>query len=155
MEKKTKISRWTKVICVMFALITGLTPMIAFANSEFSVSPMSQKIVLNPGEQYSGTFDIVNPSSNDHDFSYQLTVEPYFVDEAGNAVFENNGDYNQIVNWITLKNDKGTIRPNSTASVEFDIAVPQNAPAGGRLCFTWLHHMIYCIYIVQIHGTYI
>ena len=38
----------------------------------FSVSPMKQEIVLNPGDSYRGTFTVSNPASSPNDFSYTV-----------------------------------------------------------------------------------
>ena len=102
------------------------------AVSEFSVSPMKQKIVLNPGETYYGSFDVVNPSSNTDTLYYALDVRPFYIGDDSTVVFENNGDYNQIVDWIVLESEHGSIAPNSTKTIYFSIDVPETAPAGGQ-----------------------
>ena len=40
----------------------------------FSVSPMKQEIVLNPGDSYRGTFTVSNPASSPNDFSFVFSV---------------------------------------------------------------------------------
>ena len=100
--------------------------------SSFSVSPMFQNVSLVPGETYYGTFKITNPNTNTTDFYYVLSVQPFFHNEANEAVFENNDDYNQIVNWINLEQDSGVIKANSTEEVKFSINVPEDVPAGGQ-----------------------
>ena len=132
MNLKFKITKWITITSCLVISILGLMPNNVFADSEFSVSPMTQKIILTPGENYRGTFEIVNPISNNHTFYYKTSVEPFFVDENHDAIFENNGDYNQIVNWITLDSEIGEVEPNHTVPVNFTIDVPENAPAGGQ-----------------------
>lgn len=127
-----KIKKIIMAVAVAIVGGIGLIPQAAFADMEFSVTPMRQKIVLMPGEKYEGTFGIVNPSSNTSDFYYKLSVEPFYVDENYQPVYENNGDYNQIVDWITLDSETGVIKPNSTKYVNFIVDVPSNAPAGGQ-----------------------
>lgn len=127
-----------KILKTMILAIATVVPMVtfvaqpAFADSEFSVSPMRQKIVLTPGENFQGSFEIVNPVSSQNIFNYKLGIKPFYVDEKDSVVFENNGDYNQIVEWITFANDTGSIEPNSTKTVYFNISVPEDAPAGGQ-----------------------
>lgn len=104
----------------------------AFADGRFTVSPMNQKIVLTPGETYKGSFKIANPGSSTTDFSYQATVKPFYVDEDYSPVYENNGDYTQIVDWVKIEEPKGTISPNNVKEFYFSINVPKNAPAGGQ-----------------------
>lgn len=129
---KVKTKWWMVVISCLAVLSVNLMSDAVFADSQFSVSPMTQKIILSPGEQYRGSFEVVNPVSNDHTFHYTASVEPFFVDENYNTVFENNGDYNQIINWTVLDNAVGEVEPNNTMLVDFTINVPEDAPAGGQ-----------------------
>lgn len=103
-----------------------------FADSQFSVSPMNQKIILTPGETYKGTFIITNPASSPADFNYKLTAGPFYVNEKYDIQYTNNGDYNKIVDWIELPKSTGAIAPNSSEEVEFIVHVPAEAPAGGQ-----------------------
>lgn len=114
-------------IAPVFADEGGESPSIAI-----QVSPMNQKITLNPGERYYGTFKVTNPGSSKYSFHYKTEVEPFYVDESYGPIYENNGDYNQIVNWITVIDDNAIITPNNTTIVRFYIDVPENAPAGGQ-----------------------
>lgn len=132
MSIKVKIKQWVIIVGYLIVLALGLVPNAVFADSQFSVSPMTQKIILMPGEQYRGSFEVVNPVSNDHTFHYKVSVEPFFVDENYNTIFENNGDYNQIVDWIVLDDTIGEVEPNETTPVNFTINVPKDAPAGGQ-----------------------
>ena len=98
----------------------------------FGVSPMNQKIILTPGEVYHGTFKISNSASNTADFNYKVTVGPFYVNEDYNIKYENNGSYNQMVDWTTLGKTEGTISPNETEEIRFTVNVPNDAPAGGQ-----------------------
>ncbi len=121
-------------------ILTGLmTAVLSFSNSStihadglFSISPMNQKIVLSAGETYRSSFKVTNPASNIGNFAYTVSVSPYYVDENHNSIYENNNDYNQIVDWIKLDKTSGTIAPNNTEELYFSIDVPENAPAGGQ-----------------------
>ena len=127
-----KISRVAIAMLVAIVAITGAFSKTVFADSEFSVSPMTQRIVLTPGEKYRGTFDVVNPSSNTRNFYYRLDAEPFYVNDDHEAVLENNGDYNQIVDWIVFDKNDGVVKPNSSETIHFTIDVPYTAPAGGQ-----------------------
>ena len=105
----------------------------------FSVSPMKQEIVLNPGDSYRGTFTVSNPASSPNDFSYTVTVTPFYVNNMGDdmndytPVFNEESDRTLITRWITLISPtSGTIAPNSSDEIEFVINVPTDAPAGGQ-----------------------
>ena len=101
----------------------------------FSVSPMKQNIVLNPGDTYRGTFAVSNPASSENDFSYLVTVSPFYVkdDEEYTAVFDEDSDRTMISKWIQVVSPtEGTIAPNQSNEIEFIITVPEDAPAGGQ-----------------------
>lgn len=129
---KTKLKTLTLGIfsAVFLAVSCFIVP--TFADSTFSVSPMNQKIVLNPGEAYEGSFSITNPNSSTTDFDYVVNVVPFYVNDNYEAVFENNGDYSQIVDWIHLYTEEGTISPNQTQDIRFRVDVPDDAAAGGQ-----------------------
>ena len=93
---------------------------------------MNQKIVLTPGETYRGSFKVANPATNANDFSYKAAVSPFYVSEDYEPIYENNGDYTQMVEWIEIDNPEGVIAPNNVIELLFSINVPKNAPAGGQ-----------------------
>ena len=123
-----------KIVGVMVAMAVFLgvaTPV--HADGGISLSPMTGKIILSPGETYSGSVTVFNQASNENDLSYKAEVLPFFVDEDYNSHYDNEyGDYNQIVDWITLSNDTGVLPPNSGADIHYTIKVPEDAPAGGQ-----------------------
>ena len=103
-----------------------------FADGKFSVSPMNQRIVLTAGETYKGSFKVSNPASSTTNFSYKATVSPFYVSDNYEPIYENNGDYSQMVDWIKIQNPEGKITPNDVIEIYFSINVPKNAPAGGQ-----------------------
>lgn len=102
------------------------------ADAGIALSPMNQKIILVPGETYYGSFIVSNSVTNDEDISYTVSVEPFYVDENYEIYYENNGDYNQIVDWITLEKTEGDLSPNQVDEIAYRVDVPQTAPAGGQ-----------------------
>ena len=59
-------------------------------------------------------------------------MAPFRIDDENSVRFENNGDYNQIVDWIKLETTEGVIAPNETHTIKFTIDVPEDTPAGGQ-----------------------
>ncbi len=105
----------------------------AYADDGFSMSPMKQSIVLDPGESYQSSITISNPGTNTSDFAYEVSISPFFVNEDYQSVFESNGSYSQIVDWITLDSPStGVMAPNESREIFFTINVPSWAPAGGQ-----------------------
>ncbi len=134
-----------KSLLTVFAAFVAIFSFSAEPDEEYSSSePAKTKIdpfdglkiqitgILTPGEDYSGTFEVVNPSYSPSTFYYKLSVEPFSVNEKYEPVYENNGDYNQIVNWIELESETGSIEPNETVHINFTVHTPATAPAGGQ-----------------------
>ncbi|MBR3232930.1 hypothetical protein IKF74_01450 [Candidatus Saccharibacteria bacterium] len=93
---------------------------------------MHQLVALTPGEQYIGNFNIVNPADATTDFYYKLRIEPFSVNNDNEISLTVNGDYNQMVNWISLSKTNGSVSPNTTEEIRFTIDVPKDAAAGGQ-----------------------
>lgn len=125
-----------KIIAVALALFAAFISGMLKARSAFavslSVSPMYQNVSLVPGETYYGSFKITNPDYNSGDYKYSLYTQPFLASNDNEITFENNGDYNKIVDWINLESKEGSIAPNATEEIHFSIDVPGDAPAGGQ-----------------------
>ena len=124
----------THFIVGVIALVLGgtITQNNAHADTGVTLSPLNQQIVVNPGEVYEGSFRVSNQAKNTEAFNYEITVEPFYVDENYDIYYANNGDYNQIVDWITIDKTSGTVAPNETQDIHYYVDVPDNAPAGGQ-----------------------
>ncbi len=101
--------------------------------STFTVLPMSQTIELKAGEVYEGSITVVNPIGAERDFSYSVSVTPYGVmGEEYQVDFSTQTNASQIIEWITIEEPEGTLKPNETREVKFKVTVPETAPAGGQ-----------------------
>ena len=99
----------------------------------FTISPMSQFVSLTPGQTYSGSIKVVNPSGSTVDLDFSARVTPYSViGQEYQADLATVSNFSQIVDWVQLDTPTGTITPNSTAEIPFTITVPADAPAGGQ-----------------------
>ena len=123
------------VACVVMLVAASIAPK-AFAEGSavgFTMSPLSQKLILNPGDTYKGTFRISVPSDQEKPFSYVVDVLPYFIDEQYKSIFEDVNNYSLMKDWITVDSSKtGVIEPNHSVEISFTITVPNDAPAGGQ-----------------------
>lgn len=99
----------------------------------FTVSPMSQSISLKPGETYSGSIKVANPSDAKSAFSYEVELTPYSViGEDYSADLMTKGAYSKILDWVTIENPKGTLEPNDIDEIKYTIKVPSDAAGGGQ-----------------------
>ena len=124
------------LLCITFA--TSL-PSMASSSRVIALSPMSQKIILTPGETYYGGFIVANPANQSEDLNYLVTIAPYFpeasegsMDDYGSGNFTTYTNMNMMTDWIEIENPTGTIHPNGSITISFTIAVPSDAPAGGQ-----------------------
>jgi hypothetical protein len=101
--------------------------------NKFVVSPMIHKINLKAGETYTGEIVVANPKASSNDFYFKAVLSPYTVNkEDYSPDFVTVSDWSKIVDWITIENPEGVLKPNDTQKVRFSIKVPENAPAGGQ-----------------------
>lgn len=132
--------KFCKKVFISVAALTlmfGLNINTVFAEGEASESlvfgPTSQRISLEPGETYRGSIYISNPAYSTEDAKYSLSVSPYGVsNENYDPVFDQKTTYTQIVDWITLDETEGSVKPNEKKDIGFTINVPYDAPAGGQ-----------------------
>ncbi len=130
----------------VLALFIGVLSIIGISNvfaegttSTMTVSPMNQQIILTPGKTYSGTVKISNPATSQQNFDYAVKVGS-FTQSSNSKEDENSSQvdtetvtkYNEIMDWVTLSPETGSVAPNDTEVVAFTIDVPADAPAGGQ-----------------------
>ncbi len=123
---------------VVFVGLSSINLALA-ADKKFALSPMSQRIVLTPGEVYKGGVTVASPADATESFDYMVSVSPYSLaedtttdDNLGGSDFDTRNQYNQIADWITINNPKGTVAPNEQKTISFEIDVPEDVPAGGQ-----------------------
>lgn len=108
-------------------------------DTAMTISPPKQSIILTPGEDFEGSIAVNSISTSKNDLTYSVTVGSlgFVKDESGNIDY-NDVDvdtvtgYNQMMDWIELKKDKGTVARGEMDTVPFVIHVPEDAPAGGQ-----------------------
>lgn len=139
MKRNSIFKRLAMVVAAFVAGVSMLATPAVYADGEegnvngFSMSPMYEKIVLNPGDTYSSTFKIRNTYDANTPFYYTVIKQPYYRDNDNQAVFEDVDGRSQIVDWTTIDSaEKGVIQPGDATMVDFTINVPESAPAGGQ-----------------------
>ncbi len=140
--KKYKISR-----IIMAAMVAIVGSFAVFGkvladgenSSTVTVSPMTQKIILTPGESYEGSIKVSNPNSAKYNLDYSVHIGSFSQhsdadskDDYGTVDTEVVSAYNQMMDWIVLGRESGSVVPNYTEVIPFTINVPADAPAGGQ-----------------------
>ena len=109
------------------------------ASSTVTVSPMTQKVILTPGESYEGSIKVSNPANAKNNLEYSVHIgsfsqhsDPDGVDDYGTVDTDTKTTYNQMMDWIVLGREDGSVAPNGTDVIPFTVNVPIDAPAGGQ-----------------------
>ena len=129
----------TVVLFGLFFSAINVSAMGEDGSVVMTISPPRQEIVLVPGEVYEGTLRVSNSVNASKDLKYSATIGSFGLDkdENGNTDYNSTDvdtvtEYNQIMEWIKLGKDHGTVAPNATDTIPFTITVPEDAPAGGQ-----------------------
>ncbi len=108
-------------------------------NYMMTISPPQQRIVLMPGEVYEGSINVSNMASATKTLKYSVRVGSFNLGKDGNGDVDYNStdvetvtSYNQMMDWIDLGKESGTVAPDEIDTVPFTITVPEDAPAGGQ-----------------------
>ena len=135
-----------KIITVLAVMLVGIlfgVVNVSAADVELdttmTISPPKQRIVLVPGETFEGTIRVSNSVESKKDLEYSVSIGSFGLgkDENGNIDYNDTDTdtitaYNEMMQWITLGKESGTVAPNTTDVVPFTINVPADAPAGGQ-----------------------
>lgn len=137
--KQILVGLVTGIVLASGGLIANQMTLAAGSTTAIVLSPMSEKMILTPGEKYQGALKISNPSTSTDDLKYSVSIESFrqtkddsSKDDYGNVDTETITAYNQIMEWIALGKESGTVAPNETDILTYTIDVPMDAPAGGQ-----------------------
>ena len=99
--------------------------------TKLQISPVEDRMSLDPGAVYKNNFTIVNKSEEEKTF--EISILPFQVErETYKPVFNVKNSYTQITNWITAKAEKYTLKPGEATIIYYTINVPEDAPGGGQ-----------------------
>lgn len=142
---KMKRNKCKSILIALIALfVCGLNVLNVFADgkngeSTMTISPMTQKIILMPGETKEVAIKVSNPYLAKQNLEYSVSVGSFSQsagedsrDDYDSVDTGTKTEYNQIMDWITLGKDSGTVAPNEVDLISFTINVPNDAPAGGQ-----------------------
>ncbi len=127
------ICLWALVLVVPIMTVALRTEQAAAEGYGMTLSPMNQSVIINPGESRKVTFNISNTYFATEDIEYELSLEPFFIDENDGIYYESEGESGRILDWTTFNiPTSGKLVPNETKEVILTIDVPIDAPAGGQ-----------------------
>ena len=134
---KTKLqqaSRWAITIVTIMALTVLAVPRAwADESFKFAIAPMYEKIVLNPGDTFTNSFDVVNVPSSGSTIDYEAEVNCYFVDESHNNVYGEDSSWCDIKDWISIDSGgEGSLGVGEKNKLVYTINVPKDAAGGGQ-----------------------
>ncbi len=130
-----KITRWvTGAMAIVFGFFIQIAPSVmAATGNALTVSPMYQSIIVNPGESQKVSFQVSNPAEAKQDMNYELSVEPFYVNEQNEVTYKAENNHSEITSWVTFDvPTEGKIEPNGDKEIIFTVNVPNSAPAGGQ-----------------------
>lgn len=140
--KKHSIISFVLVGILSVGIGLGIVNGQVFAGTNtMTVTPPYHKIILVPGEVYSGSFSVFNASGSEKPLEYEVEVGSFSQkkaedgdqkDDYGAMDHVSKSSYNQIMDWITFDKTKGTLEPGEVDDVTFKIDVPSDAPGGGQ-----------------------
>lgn len=131
---KLKTKLWTLAIAGL-ALLTSLSfGAVSFAQipeSEITMSPTSIKLALDPGDNYSGQFKVINSGKTDFDFN--VYAKPYKISNSNyDSDFESSNERTQINRWVKFDQTKFSLKAGEDLDINFKVDVPKDVPAGGQ-----------------------
>ena len=141
---KQKIKYFMMVGVLAVSSIVGSLAGGVWADSgsnSMTVSPPYQKMILTPGKSYTNSLSVFNSANSTRDLKYKVEVGSFSQskgegkdtkDDYGSISHTNVSAYNQIMNWIELDTEGGTLAPGETVAVKYTINVPEDAPGGGQ-----------------------
>lgn len=116
-------------------LALGLVGFFAFSlvAHAVSVSPVKFELSANPGDELKNVIRIYNDSAET--VNIVVNVENFSpTGEAGQVVIDEEAPDTgfSLKSWVTLDTNTFTLEPRTSRTVEFTIAVPENAEPGGH-----------------------
>lgn len=97
-----------------------------------AITPTQQDFgELKPGQTYSGKFEVRNTGKQGFDYIVEFT--PYSVEtESYEPNYDKITQYTDIVDWITVDSDSGSLDSDGRNEIHYQISVPEDAHGGAQ-----------------------
>lgn len=122
---------FTRIITASIVLVFCAVPFISLAQISISIHPISFRLSLNPGDEWTGSVTVVNPN----EFSLGVGPEKERLgggDEGSISLLGDEQSPQELVSWISFPSDKMVLQTKERRDFPFSINVPKNAPPGGH-----------------------
>ena len=117
------------VFVVLSAVYFG-SQVVSAAPEILTISPTAVKPIINPGAVKSGSFQAINQGKQ----SYNVIIyaAPYSVkSENYTPDFSPIPGTPAVASWLHLSQSSGVIQAGQSLTINYDITIPPNTPAGG------------------------
>ena len=135
-HKTNKAVRMFAVSLLMVSLGALMLPATASA-FDFTVTPLIIEFddtEAFPGDTLMSSIQITNQADNAEFFGPE--VADFYYNEEGTMVFFESDETpypdNSLKNWITVETDVFRLEPKETRTIDFTMAIPEDAKAGGH-----------------------
>lgn len=134
---KIKIILSALAVSVLTVLGTTFFQPSAYADSSvdyrLGITPTQKGFgTINPGETYSDKFKVKNTGRETFDFT--ISFSTYNVEgQEYTANYEKATQYNDIVKWLSVDIDSGTVAPGDEVEITYSFTVPEDAHGGAQL----------------------
>jgi len=123
------------IVSVVAAIFIAVVGLFATAPSAFAVaiSPVKFELSANPGDELRNVVRIYNDTTAPVEVS--LAVDNFSpTGEGGQVVIDENSPETEfsLKAWVTLGEEKFSLEPRTSKTVEFVVAIPPNAEPGGH-----------------------
>ena len=144
--------RLFRTIAIALALLASVIMPAGVAVAEdkpavwLQISPVTNRVTLNPGDEQTFTMHVDNIGSKK--FKFRVYAAPYTIsNEAYEVNFETETNRTQVSRWISFNQNADAkkdseknwveeatfeLEPEQRQSVEYRIVVPKDVPAGGQ-----------------------
>ena len=131
-KSKKKLCLLSLAAAILFALnITSNALAEESSIIGLQISPVIQRMELDPSSSYANNITIVN--TGDEPLKFEMNISPYQVEDINYApIYTVTNAYTQIVNWITFDEYDDYLEPGEMSIVHYHINVPKDAPGGGQ-----------------------
>jgi hypothetical protein len=122
---------WPVLAGLLFCAVLALIPGIARAlPQDITMTPTSTDAVINPGDTYHGSFQILNQGQTSYTFHVYAT--PYHVSgEAYTPEFTILPTAPNVTSWFNFSQAEGRISPGQSVTIDYTIILPKTTPPGG------------------------